>query len=437
MKKNIILILITILFTNLSQSQIICNISPKVKEAGEAITKKSGNKNDLSIIGDYRINGNGWILLPDHTGANFIKNIQTNQILWTLGNINGNIGLEIMFIKNELSYDNKLEAESQIKFLINSISDTRIEFINTKTLQSTKLKRVQLIPGKVYSQIQNKNNKQKPIAVPFSIFQKKYVDEQISNWQKKGEFEKTTDWQTRVNEVTRKEKIEDFNEDAIEAYANSLHIKLGFCYSGASLSLGLYDADKEIYIIKSKDFGNLEVPVPISEAEEFKYKSWCSDDSDPTNVIYFIKNNELSLAQATFWGKYKYENPLAKNRSKTKKEIEIEIQAKKGLDAKIYRSEELEKKPDFPGGMVKFYKYLENEYKSPKEEGLQGKVYVTFVIDVDGSLTDIKVLRDIGYGTKEEAIRVLSQCNKWIPGEIGGQKVKASYSLSITVNTNK
>jgi hypothetical protein len=58
--------------------------------------------------------------------------------------------------------------------------------------------------------------------------------------------------------------------------------------------------------------------------------------------------------------------------------------------------------------MAKFYKYVGDNYRAPEEEGLRGKVYVTFVVEKDGSLTDIKVLRDIGYGTGK-AVRVLTK----------------------------
>ena len=60
---------------------------------------------------------------------------------------------------------------------------------------------------------------------------------------------------------------------------------------------------------------------------------------------------------------------------------------------------------------------------------------VTFVIEKDGSLTDIKVIRDIGYGTGEEAIRVLKECKKWIPAEQNGQKVRVQYTLPISIQS--
>jgi len=104
-------------------------------------------------------------------------------------------------------------------------------------------------------------------------------------------------------------------------------------------------------------------------------------------------------------------------------------------DNSVYSTAGIEVKPDFPGGIEKFYKFVGNNYKTPEEEGLKGKVYVTFVVEKDGSLTDIKVLRDIGYGTGAEAIRVLKKCPKWTPGEQNGKKVRVLYSLPITIQS--
>lgn len=104
-------------------------------------------------------------------------------------------------------------------------------------------------------------------------------------------------------------------------------------------------------------------------------------------------------------------------------------------DNKVYNQTDLEEKPDFPGGMEKFYKFIGMNFQTPEEDGLKGKVYVTFVVEKDGSLTDIKVLRDIGFGTGKEAIRVLNKCPKWTPGEQNGMKVRVLYSLPITINS--
>jgi protein TonB len=104
-------------------------------------------------------------------------------------------------------------------------------------------------------------------------------------------------------------------------------------------------------------------------------------------------------------------------------------------DNSIHNMAGIEVKPDFPGGLEKFYKYVSNNYKIPEEDGLNGKVFVTFVVEKDGSLTDIKVIRDIGYGTGKEAIRVLKNSPRWNPGEQNGKKVRVQYSLPITIKS--
>ena len=104
-------------------------------------------------------------------------------------------------------------------------------------------------------------------------------------------------------------------------------------------------------------------------------------------------------------------------------------------DNTIYNTAGIEVKPDFPGGLDKFYKFIGKNFQVPEEDGLKGKVFVTFVVEKDGSLTDIKVLRDIGYGTGKEAIRVLKSCPRWNPGEQNGKKVRVLYSLPISIQS--
>ena len=103
-------------------------------------------------------------------------------------------------------------------------------------------------------------------------------------------------------------------------------------------------------------------------------------------------------------------------------------------DNSIYNTAGIEVKPDYPGGMEKFYKYVQKNFSAPEDEDFPGgKVYVNFVVEKDGSLTDIKVIRDAGYGTGKEALRVIRSCPKWNPGEQNGKKVRVLFSLPITV----
>lgn len=88
----------------------------------------------------------------------------------------------------------------------------------------------------------------------------------------------------------------------------------------------------------------------------------------------------------------------------------------------------------FPGGQAELMKYLAQSIKYPqqaRETGTQGMVYVTFVVEKDGSLTDIKVLRDIGSGCGEEAIRVVKSMPKWSPAKQRGKTVRMQFNLPV------
>jgi periplasmic protein TonB len=102
-----------------------------------------------------------------------------------------------------------------------------------------------------------------------------------------------------------------------------------------------------------------------------------------------------------------------------------------------YKYNTIEIKPEFPGGMGAFFKYIGNNYKTPKVNNLSGKLYLNFVIEKDGSIVEVKVLRDLGYGTGEEAVRVLSESPKWSPGMQNGQPVRVMYTLPIMIQSSR
>jgi protein TonB len=103
----------------------------------------------------------------------------------------------------------------------------------------------------------------------------------------------------------------------------------------------------------------------------------------------------------------------------------------------IYSIAGIEVKPNFPGGLEKFYQFFNNNFKIPDEEGLKGKVYASFIVEKDGSLSEIKILRDIGYGTGKESIRVLKLSPKWNPGKQNGKIVRVLYTMSFPIAENK
>jgi len=94
----------------------------------------------------------------------------------------------------------------------------------------------------------------------------------------------------------------------------------------------------------------------------------------------------------------------------------------------------VEAMPVFPGGEEKLYEYLFNNMKYPvmaKESQISGTVYVTFVIEQDGSVTAARLLRGIGGGCDEEALRVVRSMPKWKPGKQRGKPVRVQYNLPV------
>ncbi len=95
----------------------------------------------------------------------------------------------------------------------------------------------------------------------------------------------------------------------------------------------------------------------------------------------------------------------------------------------------LDKMPLFPGGIDKFREYIGHNFEKPDfDEEKTVTVYVSFIIETDGTLSSIKILKDPGYGLGKEAIRVLSSLKtKWTAGVLNGEKVQTFYTLPITI----
>lgn len=114
---------------------------------------------------------------------------------------------------------------------------------------------------------------------------------------------------------------------------------------------------------------------------------------------------------------------------------DIPIEPSPEVDNNVYMGELIETQASFPGGLSAFYEYVATNIKYPKRAktmDVTGTVYVQFIIDKDGSLTELKTLKGIGLGCDEEAIRVLENSPKWNPGKQRGRAVRVRMVLPIT-----
>ncbi len=95
----------------------------------------------------------------------------------------------------------------------------------------------------------------------------------------------------------------------------------------------------------------------------------------------------------------------------------------------------VESMPEFPGGGTgALMQYLGKNIKYPplaKESGIQGRVFINFVVEPDGSISNVRVLRGIGGGCDEEAVRVVENMPNWKPGKQRGKPVRVSYNLPV------
>lgn len=125
--------------------------------------------------------------------------------------------------------------------------------------------------------------------------------------------------------------------------------------------------------------------------------------------------------------------------------LTVSAQSEKGTASVSLEKEPIytvvEQDPEFPGGMEKLYQFIAANVQYPeacKEERIRGTVFVTFVIEMDGSINNIKILRDPDPERRlgEEAVRVVKMMPKWKPGKAQGKKVRVQYNLPFKFSLN-
>jgi hypothetical protein len=138
---------------------------------------------------------------------------------------------------------------------------------------------------------------------PFTAYASRYVTPRVEEWQKKGKYEKTADWQRRVSNESRTQKIQELQKEAQRLYITE--------YSqGITLTQHIvdYDADNEVFRLQDDRFGDLLVPVDIDHASDFETNFYKLKRS----VRYFVQDDGLALAELDFamddGKKYAYNN---------------------------------------------------------------------------------------------------------------------------------
>ena len=103
------------------------------------------------------------------------------------------------------------------------------------------------------------------------------------------------------------------------------------------------------------------------------------------------------------------------------------------VDDAPYNYYDVEITPEFPGGYKELLNFISKNFNTADYEGYTDTLKISFIIEVDGSISNIKVVTDIGGGTAAEAKRVVLMFPKWSPGEFRGKKVRVLYELPIKI----
>ncbi|MDE6787354.1 MAG: caspase family protein, partial [Muribaculaceae bacterium] len=163
------------------------------------------------------------------------------------------------------------------------------------------------------------------INIPSDEEIRSFIEEEVSKWQIKGEFEPTAKWKERVNETTRTAKINAMadsifsvnskNVEAVRAEYRKKYAELvdKYCagiaeqFASQNLEIKPYDADNETFLISTTDFGDFLLPVPLDEAPGFK-QEW--DNWKSAAIASFMPNGDDVVLKSVSIGKYKYDSDM-------------------------------------------------------------------------------------------------------------------------------
>ncbi|OFX28516.1 MAG: energy transducer TonB [Bacteroidetes bacterium GWA2_31_9] len=167
--------------------------------------------------------------------------------------------------------------------------------------------------------------------------------------------------------------------------------------------------------------------IPITRQEELKTPPPAQQVIEELNIVEDDEEIEEELE-------------IEDSESDQETQVEVaEIQVEEEEVDEVFNFYVLEDKPEFPGGEAALLKWIAQNTKYPemaKENGIQGRIFVGFVIDKAGKVTEVKILRGVDPYLDKEALRVVNNMPSWSPGKQRGKPVKVSYQVPIKFTLN-
>jgi protein TonB len=162
-----------------------------------------------------------------------------------------------------------------------------------------------------------------------------------------------------------------------------------------------------------------------------KFTDYAMDDEAPQEVTKTqdeTEKSDVAISSVTFdQGSDEGQQVLKQN------EVVVEKVEQKEEETKVF--EVVEQMPQFPGGDGALMQYLSSHIKYPvvaEENGIQGRVVCTFVVERNGSITDVRVVKSVDPSLDKEAVRVIKSMPNWIPGKQNGSAVRVKYTVPVT-----
>ncbi len=237
---------------------------------------------------------------------------------------------------------------------------------------------------------------------------------------------------TEINIKLKADKNAKPNESKVQYYGTQINPTVGDSHVKASKTLFLDSIKNEIlpiYIVDGKEIEDINT-IKVDDIESIsvlKNKSATAlyGEKGKNGVILISTKNALS--KSISYDSKIYEGKFG-DMSVSNYAVSHTVDEKRELRFNV------EEMPQFPGGELALRKYIENSVRYPetaKENGIKGKVYVTFIINKNGEVTDSRISRGVAPILDKEAQRVVNSLPLWKPGKQGGKPVDVSYTVPV------
>lgn len=210
----------------------------------------------------------------------------------------------------------------------------------------------------------------------------------------------------------------------------------GFFYVGDNRAIFRSTDSCSVDMIKSCAYDAYALELKGGPPHELSQYSYLIDEDGDLELIESFKNNGTGrlVVDNGYIDTLFYRSPWPEVYPDAPSDLEKTIMSD---TSQIH--EAVEEAPEYPGGMTEMYSFLGSNIIYPQyaqDNNIQGKVYVQFVVEKDGSITDVNVIKGVHAVLDKEAVRVISNMPNWKPGKQRGLKVRVRYTIPINFTIN-